>query len=232
MKSAVIDGSAGKVDGIDDSFEKNETFMMADVNEDEEPTFVHSLLNNATKKASVIPRQKTDVILSDNSITSLDATITLPQAEDSTLTDLMNSLNLIIENNTRCVNRYRNQIDEIENEIEERNRQTKDLVELKYRLVKKFNLDESANQMLTTKSPEQTEIVSLEHSAIVPEINIVSPSFTSVSSKQIIHELRSTLTFLKTPRSRCSRRPRQSIMLTPHSMSFCVQSQLEELLQQ
>lgn len=92
-------------------------------------------------------------------------------------------------------------------------------------------MDESPNEMLTTKSPKQTESKPLEYLAIIPDRKntIVSSSHAAVLSQQVIHELRSTLKFLKTPRSsRCARQP---IMLTPHSMSFSIKNQLEKLLE-
>lgn len=45
----------------------------------------------------------------------------------------------------------------------------------------------------------------------------------------IIEEMRSSIKFLKTPRP--NRMSRKSIILTPHSMSFCIQKQFEDLLE-
>lgn len=110
MKSAYInvDDTAKEVDRANDSFEKNETSMMAEVNEDEESVLANSFFDSTTAEmTSAIPRLKNDTILSENANnTILDVTITMPKAEDSVLADLIDSLSLIIENNIRTVKRY------------------------------------------------------------------------------------------------------------------------------
>lgn len=219
-----------------DSFEELETFMMTD--EGEDSVLATTLLDNTivemTNASSAIPRTERNEtpVLSENDNTILDTTVMKVEPEDSILTDTINSLNLIIENNTRCVNRFNKQIEDIRNEIEEKNRHTEEIIELKRRLMKKFNLNESPNEAPADGTPETRKSKPRKCKAILADQkeNIESPTLGVVPSKQIIRELRSTIKFLKTPR-RSTRRSRASTILTPHSMSFSIKSQLEKLME-
>lgn len=208
--------------------------MMTD--EGEESVLATTLLDNTIVEmtgAKAVPRTETEAaVSSENDNTIIDTTVTKPETEDSILTDTINSLNLIIENNTRCVNRFNKQIEDLKNEIEEKNRHTEEIIELKCRLMKKFNLNESPNEANAAKTPEARKSKPRKCKTILPDQkeNIESPNQEAVPSKQIIRELRSTIKFLKTPR-RSSRRSRSSTILTPHSMSFSIKSQLEKLLE-
>lgn len=218
-----------------DSFEEHETFMMTD--EGEESVLATTLLDNTivemnggnprTENENAAQSENTE---NDNTI--VDTTVTKAETEDSLLKDMINSLNSIIENNTRCVNRYYKQIDEIKNEIDDKNRQTEEMINLKCRLVKKFNLNESPTEASAVRTPEAKKLKPRKCKAVLPDQkeNIESPNQAAMPSKQIIRELRSTIKFLKTPR-RSTRRSRSSTILTPHSMSFSIKSQLEKLME-
>lgn len=209
-----------------DSFEEHETFMMTD--ESEESVLASTLIDDTIVEMTGADHPK------EHETTILDVTVTKADNEDSVLMDTISNLNLIIESNTRSVNRYNKQIDELKKEIDEKNRQTEDLIELKCRLMKKFNLSESPTEAAAKspaiKSPELRSMArKCKAIAADQKENIESPR-TAVPSKQIIRELRSTIKFLKTPR-RSTRRSRASTILTPHSMSFSIKSQLEKLME-
>lgn len=137
------------------------------------------------------------------------------------LYNFLRLMDSMIEKNTQSVIAYNKQIEELQKIINNSNREIEDIKNMKLILVEKFklkNVEEKENivpanifcDVTKPKTPLQTS-------------PIVSPS------KQIIEEMRSSIKFLKTPR--VSRAPRSSVLLTPHSMSFCIKSQYEQLLE-
>lgn len=141
--------------------------------------------------------------------------------DQETLYNFLRLMDSMIEKNTQSVITYSKQVEELQKIINNSNREIEDIKNMKLILVEKFklkNVEEKENivpgnifcDVTKSKTPLQTS-------------PIVSPS------KQIIEEMMSSIKFLKTPR--VSRAPRSSVLLTPHSMSFCIKSQYEQLLE-
>lgn len=129
-------------------------------------------------------------------------------------------MNTWIERNTEVVNSCCKQVEELQHRISTLNKENEDIESMKKLLIKKFNLTSLEKETL----PDRCEPVELVIKPVVHNLDQRSP--VSSSSRQVLQELRSNIKFLKTPQI-----SRKSTILTPHSMSFCIKSQFEQLLE-
>ncbi len=201
---------------LNDSFETNESIFMAD--ENEESILATTLLDNTVVEMNNQPEIKAVDTTDCNTTITTNAT-----SEDDNLTsDWLNLLNTLIEKNSQAVANFHKQMEDIRKQIDETNRQTQEFENMKRRVVAKYGLkdshSESDDTVCNTLDIQNSKVQNIRRSFKSP--GVASP---------IIGEIRSTIKYLKTPRT--SRNARPSVYLTPHSMSFSIKTQYEKLLE-
>lgn len=217
----------------DDSFIELETMMANEdsvlttsVTENNESTIDQNSILATTLKdtpekvdCSTIDSSALEDTLNAKSNMSCDST-----NEDSELRKMLTLMDAWIERNVDSVNAYTKQLEELQQRIVDSNKEIADIKNMKQLLINKFKLAVAEKENI----PEKSEFPSLAMNSLR---NLCQTSASQVSSpsKLALQEIRSTIKFLKTPRM--SRAPKRSVMLTPHSMSFCIKNQFEQLLQ-
>lgn len=137
-----------------------------------------------------------------------------PKNTDKSLEKVLKNINLLLENNSKAHDSL----------VEERDQ----LKKMEQLLREKLSLDDKQKSDESCKENEPPS----ENTSPMLCVNNKSDKLddqSTVPQNQIINEMRSAIKFLKTPRP--SRMSRKSIILTPHSMSFCIQKQFEDLLE-
>lgn len=203
-----------------DSFEELETIMIA--NENEKSILATTLMDN-----TIVDFTKYTESDKENDDKN-DSMINIVSQE--TLNDLVELINSIIEKNNQSVIFYKKQMEDLQRRIDDTNVQTEKITNMKQRLMKNFNLNNKNNKPNDYLKKEKNDFKTFQspqiHSKTIQNLNSCVPISTG---DQIIEEMRSTIKFMKTPRM--SRASRSSVMLTPHSMSFCIKNQYEKLLE-
>lgn len=204
----------------DDSFLIHETMLandesvlattLADVSS--EANNYHSLTDHVTVEESVSPttnQLEKNRLVSDNCDMLNEETWKTCDVVDKMLQFLDNKIHERHEFRNSCTK----QIEEIQKKIDESNKELEDIKTMKQFLFSKC---------VPTRESKEKENV--EPDAAVSSLSV------RISSNNFVKELRSNVNCIKTPRQ--SRVSRTSNLLTPHTMSFCVKSQYENLLKQ
>lgn len=148
---------------------------------------------------------------------------------ENTMKDVSQLMDSVIKKNNKTVIFYNNQINDLKKQINDTNRLTEEIKNMKYRLMENYNLKEILTDAIN-ESNECSRIRLTTCEDVMPvKQGFLSPRINVSQSKQMIKEIQSTIKFLRIPRM--SYMPKSSVLLTPHSMSFCIKSQYEKLLE-
>lgn len=144
--------------------------------------------------------------------------------EDDMLFKMLDLMNTWVRRNTDSIEVYEKEIAELQKKVAQANEEIENMKNLKRTLIKQFSTDESETENQYSCKTENKPMAT-----IIEDSVFKSPVVSS--NKTYIEEMRSTIKFMKTPLTSRSRPQRPSMMLTPHSMSFCLKNQYEQLIE-
>lgn len=213
----------------DDSFVANETLMANDESvlattsisgKNDESILATTLVDDTDRTVSNSPSNDAN----DETAVANQTVMNSSNESDNEVLNFLKLMDSMIEKNTQSVTTYLKQVEELKSKIDSSNKEIEDIRNMKRILVEKFKVKSLVSEKENIV-PTKSSLSELVTKPVTP--TKLSPGASP--SKQIIQEMRSTFKFLKTPR--LPRAPRSSVLLTPHSMSFCIKSQYEQLLE-